>query len=198
MNAGPNHNQLYQIAEGQAGYFTARQAREAGFSAERLTNSCKAGNIFRVASGVYRLARFPASPFEDLFVAWLRTGPNSVISHESALAVYQLTDVLPGEIHVIIPRTASRRHGGIRLHTNRLEPGDITTREGLPITTPARTIADLAISSLSEDLIRQAVREALRRGLTTSTDLLAQASRRGRKTTQLIQKALEMYTPHAL
>jgi len=120
MNAGPNHNQLYQIAEGQAGYFTARQAREAGFSAERLTNSCKAGNIFRVASGVYRLARFPASPFEDLFVAWLRTGPNSVISHESALAVYQLTDVLPGEIHVIIPRTASRRHAGIRLHRRHL------------------------------------------------------------------------------
>jgi predicted transcriptional regulator of viral defense system len=198
MNTSPNHNHLYQIAEGQAGYFTARQAGEAGFSAERLTNSCKAGNMFRVAWGVYRLTRFPGSPFEDLFVAWLSTGPNSVISHESALAVYQLTDVLPGEIHVIIPRSASRRHAGIRLHTNRLEPGDITTREGLPVTTPARTIADLAVSGLSGELVRQAVQEALRRGLTTSKELLSQAARRGRKAMQLIQKASEVDHHHEI
>ncbi len=198
MKSGPDHNLLYQIAEGQAGYFTARQAREAGFSAERLTNSTKVGSIFRVASGVYRLARFPGSPFEDLFVAWLRTGPHSVISHESALAVYQLTDVLPGEIHVIIPRTASHRYKGIRLHTNRLESGDIATREGLSLTSPARTISDLAASGLSEDLIRQAVHEALRRGLTTRKDLLVQTSRRGGRAAKLIQKALELETPRAI
>jgi len=190
MDPRPDHDQLYQIAEGQAGYFTAKQARGAGFSAERLTNTTKAGKFLRMAPGVYRLTRFPGSPFEDLFVACLRVGPHAVISHESALAVYQLTDVLPGEIHLIVPRTASRRHPGLRLHTNRLRPEDITMREGLPVTTPVRTIADVAASGLSQDLVRQAVREAIRRGLVNRGELLAQASRRGGRTARLIEDAL--------
>jgi predicted transcriptional regulator of viral defense system len=197
MNAKPDYDHLYQIAEAQAGYFTASQAGEAGFSAERLSNNTKAGSILRVAPGVYRLSHFPGSPYEDLFIAWLRVGPRAVISHESALAVYQLTDILPSQVHVIMPRTASRRHPGIRLHTNQLEPGDTTTREGLPLTTPARTIADLAASGLSEEMIRQAVQEALRRGLVTASELESQASRRHSQVRRLIQKALEE-TAHAL
>ena len=63
-----------------------------------------------------------------------------MISHESALSVYDLSDVLPHEIHVVVPRTASRRRKGIRQHTNQLEVKDITTRDGLPITTVARTL----------------------------------------------------------
>ena len=107
--------QLYEIAEQQAGYFTAAQALEAGYSRPLLSYYTKVGRFDRVHRGVYRLVQFPGSPYEDLFVACLRTGPDSVISHESALAVYELSDVLPGEVHVIVPRTASRRRVGIRL-----------------------------------------------------------------------------------
>ena len=60
----------------------------------------------------YRLSRFPPSRFEDLFVAWLKCGPKSAISHESALAIYDLSDVLPAEVHITVPRTASRRRRG--------------------------------------------------------------------------------------
>lgn len=191
MTTSPDYDQLYEIAESQAGYFTAAQARGAGFSWERLSSNAKTGRFQRISRGVYRLTHFPSSSFEDLFVAWLRTGPSSVISHESALSVYELSDLLPSEVHVIIPRTASRRRQGIRLHTNRLEPDEVTVREGLPITTVERTIADVAQSGQTEEQIRLAIQEALQRGLTTKKDLCLQADRHGGRAARLIHKAIE-------
>jgi predicted transcriptional regulator of viral defense system len=136
----PDHDALYHLAEQQAGYFTAHQAAKAGFSGERLSDYSKNGRYQRVAHGVYRLTQFPSSRFEDLFVAWLKCGPKSVISHESALALYDLSDVLPGEVHVTVPRTSSRRRKGIRLHTNRLSSANVTKREGLRVTSVPRTV----------------------------------------------------------
>jgi predicted transcriptional regulator of viral defense system len=191
MKSKPDHDQLYQIAEEQAGYFTASQAQEAGFSWERLSNSVKSGTFQRVAQGVYRLTRFPGSPYEDLFIAWLRTGPHSVISHDSALGLYELSDVLPGEIHVIVPRTASRRRKSLRLHTNRMQPDEITILYGLPVTTVARTIADVASSGLAEELVRQAIREALQRGLVSKAELTEQVERRGGRVRRIFQDFLQ-------
>jgi predicted transcriptional regulator of viral defense system len=187
MKTHPNFDQLYEIAEGQAGYFTTAQAESAGFSRERLSNTVKSGKFQRAATGVYRLVHFPTSSHEDLFVAWLVTGPYSVISHESALAVYELSDMLPGAVHVIVPRTASRRRKNIRQHTNRLEPDEITTRSGLPITTVARTIADVSSSGMAAELITQAIQEALQRGLVSEADLRIQGEKRGGRARQIIQ-----------
>ena len=139
-----------------------------------------------VAHGVYRLARFPSSRFEDLFVAWLRCGPKSAISHDSALAFYFLSDILPGDVHVTVSRTASRRRKGIRLHTSRLPPANVVKREGLRVTSVPRTIADVAKAGLSEDHVTDAIREALERGLTTGQALLAEAKRRGGRAARLI------------
>ncbi len=107
----PDHQRLYEVAEQQAGYCTAAQAQADGFSRPLLSYYTKMGRFNRIRHGIYRLVQFPGSPYEDLFMAWLRTGPDSVISHESALAVYELSDTLPGEVHIIVPRTASRRRG---------------------------------------------------------------------------------------
>lgn len=190
MNTEPDYHRLYETAESQAGYFTASQAREHGFSWERLSDNVKRGRFMRLFRGVYRLAHFPGSSHEDLFVAWLRTGPHSVISHKSALTLYNLSDVLPGEIHVIIPRTASRRRSGLRLHTNRLKPEEITTREGLPVTTAARTIADVAIDGLARELVVQSIHEAIRRGLTSREELLSQAGYQGGRARKIIYETL--------
>lgn len=183
----PDRDALYRIAEQQAGYFKARQAAQAGFSWERLTDYAKKGRFRRVAHGIYRLSQFPSSRFEDLLVAWLRCGPTSAISHESALAVYDLSDVIPTETHVTVPRTASRRRAAIRLHTNRLRPRDVVRREELPMTSVPRTIADVARAGLSEDHVERAVRDALQHGLTTRQALLAEAKRRGGRAARLIQ-----------
>ncbi len=126
-----------------------------------------------------------------VFIAWLRTGSNSVISHESALTLYNLSDVLPGEIHIIIPRTASRRRSGLRLHTNQLKPEEITTREGLPVTTAERTIADVAIDGLPRELVVQSINEAIDRGLITREELLAQADYQGGRAKRIIYETLK-------
>jgi predicted transcriptional regulator of viral defense system len=194
MTKKPDFDQLYKIAEGQAGYFNSRQAHSAGYSRERLSDLTVRKQFIRVRRGVYRLHHFPASRFEDLFIAYLRTGTDSVISHESALAVYDLSDVLPAEIHVIMPRTGSRRRNGLQLHTNKISAEEITRREGLPVTTPARTIADMIASGVGDELVRQAIAEAIHKGLTTRTQLLEQANRRQGLVKEKIQIILEELT----
>lgn len=191
MNSGPDYQQLYETAESQAGYFAAHQARESGLTWERLSSNVKSGRFIRVRRGIYRLTQFPGSDFEDLFVAWLRTGPDSVISHESALALYDLSDVLPSEIHVIVPRTSSRRRSDIRQHTHRLDAGEVTTREGLPVTTVPRTLADVAASGLAEEQVRLAIREAIERGLASARALGNYAQKRGGRF-QVILQSMEL------
>jgi predicted transcriptional regulator of viral defense system len=195
MNSKPDYDHIYEIAEEQAGYFTARQARDAGFSWERLSSNASTGRFLRINRGIYRLAQFPGSAHEDLFVAWLRTGKNSVISHESALSVYNLTDTLPGEIHVIIPRTASRRREGIRLHTNHLKSDDVILREGLPVTSVARTIADVITGGLAEEQVNNAIHEALQRGMVDQESLLEEAKIRGGRVEEIIRHALRREEP---
>jgi predicted transcriptional regulator of viral defense system len=182
----PDYSKLFEFVEEQAGYFTAAQARQAGFSWERLSNSVKSGKFQRIAVGVYRLTQYPRHPHEDLYYTWLSTGPNSAISHESALAYYELSDVLPAEIHVIMPRTASRRRQNIRMHTSQLAPDEIVMRSGLRITTVARTIADVATSGLPEEQVKQAIEDSLRRGLVSRSDLLNQAKRQGGRAKRII------------
>jgi predicted transcriptional regulator of viral defense system len=161
----PNFNRLYEIDENQAGNFTANEVQEVGFSWERLSYYVTTGRFSRVQREIYRLVQFPSSPYEDLFAAWLKTGPDSVISHESALNFYKLSDVLPGEVHVIMPRDGSCRRRGIRIHTNHLNHDEVTRREGLPVTSAARTIIDVAANGTAEEHIRQTVYVAIRQGL---------------------------------
>ncbi|HQF63457.1 MAG TPA: hypothetical protein PLT26_13235 [Anaerolineaceae bacterium] len=187
----PDYQQLYQTAETQGGYFTAAQARRVGFTWERLSCNVKTGKFQRARQGVYRLVQFPASPYEDLFVAWLQVGEQATVSHESALVLYDLSDVLPDEIHLTVPRTASLRRAGLRLHTATLSIGEVTSRNGLPVTTVERTLLDVMRSQLSPTLVEQAVQAAIRRGLTSPQKLLAQAQKRSQRAWKSMHAILE-------
>jgi predicted transcriptional regulator of viral defense system len=185
------YNKLYRIAEAQAGYFTTAQAAAAGVDRKRLARYAVAGRLERIRRSIYRLVPFPRALHEDLFVAWLETGHDAVISHDSALALYELSDALPAAIHVTVPSTASRRHPGLRLHTNQISPQEITHYDALPVTTVARTIADVALVGLADELVQQAVQEAIQRGLVTPALLLAAAEPRGPRVRGIIRRALE-------
>jgi predicted transcriptional regulator of viral defense system len=187
---GARLDALYTIAESRAGYFTASQAAEAGYSRSALAYHAKAGMLDRIEHGIYRLRRFPESPRADLIVAALRVGPGGPVSHESALQLYGLSDVLPMEIHVTVPRTASRRRRGLVLHTGRLETEEVTTRDGIPVTTVERTITDVARSGLPERLVFQAIDQAIERGLTLPARLAEYAGRRGGRARTLVSRAL--------
>ncbi len=182
---------LYRMAESQAGYFTTAQAREAGFSYALVTHYLNNGRFLRVRRGVYRLAHFPEMPHADLYIAWLSAGEKAVLSHETALFLYGLTDLLPAEIHLTVPRTASRRQPGVRFHTSRLKPEEITRRQGLPVTTLPRTLSDLIRAGLADEWIHQAVQQALARGLVTHAALEEEARRRSRSVARRLRTALE-------
>jgi predicted transcriptional regulator of viral defense system len=186
----PDHGALYLAAEQQAGYFTAAQARQAGFSRSLLSYHVGRSRFVRVRPRVYRLAHFPASPHEDLFVASLEAGPGAVLSHDSALALYGLSDLLPAQVHLTVPRTASRRRRGIRLHTKRLSPQEVTRYEGLPVTTVQRTLVDVSAAGLADEQVQLAIRQAQRRGLIARDDLLALAARRRGRIRDLITRTL--------
>jgi predicted transcriptional regulator of viral defense system len=186
----PDPDALFRVAEGQAGYFATWQAAEVGYSRSLVAHHAGTGVFERTATGVYRLSRYPASDMEDLFRAWLLLGPAAVISHESAMSVYGLSELVPGEIHATVPRNASRRRTGIRLHTAALATADVTSREGLPLTTVERTLMDVTRTGVSPEIVEQAVREALARGLTDTERLTKAVAGASARTRRILSRAM--------
>src|SRR5450759_1565970 len=160
----PDHGALFAIATEQAGYFTTAQARDCGFNSPLLTHHAKSGRFVRVARGLYRLRDYPSSPREELIAAWLRLAPDAAISHYPALEVLILSDIIPGSIHLTVPRARRRlaRLPGVSTHTTTrpLGAADVFTREGLRMTTPARTIVDVAESGAAPEQVIAATRQA--------------------------------------
>lgn len=164
-------SELYAVAERQAGYFTAAQALEAGYSRASQHYHQKVGNWRREGHGIYRLERFPRTEGEHYvrLMLWSRDRAGSVqaaVSHETALQAYELSDVLPATIHLTVP-TGFRKEppAGIRLHRQGLPASDVTERDGYRITTPLRTLLDAAASPLSAEHLAAAARGALEKGL---------------------------------
>src|SRR5438105_3809922 len=113
---------LFELAASQAGHFTAVQARELGYSARSLVHHVAAGHIERVSRGFYRLVGVPASSHEDIVAAWLKFAPRqAVVSHDTALALYELAPSRAHEIHLTLPRErrprAPQATTSVRLHT---------------------------------------------------------------------------------
>src|SRR5260221_7724011 len=107
---------LYDLAESHGGYFTTAQATDHGISRQQLYYLARSGSVERVAHGVYRLRRFPSQRFEDVIVTCLWAGDESVASHDTALAIYELTDAMPAHTHVTLPRPFRGRRQGVILH----------------------------------------------------------------------------------
>jgi Transcriptional regulator, AbiEi antitoxin len=168
-------DRLYEIAERQLGYFTAAQARTAGVHQVRLVQLHRSGDLERVSRGVYRLARFPVSPLGQYMEAVLwpqvrRPDARGVVSHVSALSLYELTDVNPAKIHITLApgmrvRRAAPRQ--VALHFARLGPEDVALVEGVPATTPERTIRDVHAAHLGPALVRTAIIDGRRTGRLT-------------------------------
>jgi predicted transcriptional regulator of viral defense system len=170
----PDWGALYEVAQAQSGYFKTGQAAAAGYSPQLLRKYIGNGKVVRVRRGVYRLVHFPASEHEDLVVAWLWAEQAGVFSHETALALHDLSDVLPAKIHMTIPASWRLRRlrvpAGLVLHYADITDIERTGYSAVPITTPRRTLQDCIEAHISLDLVRQAVLQARRRGLISEKD----------------------------
>jgi predicted transcriptional regulator of viral defense system len=192
----PDHSCLFAVATGQRGYFTAAQARACGFAWDALTYHTRHGRFLRIRRALYRLRDYPSSPREDVVAAWLAVGKDvAVVSHESALDLLGLSDVIPGAIHLTVPRT--RRHlpalPGVAIHTTArpLRADDVAIRDGIRLTAAARTILDAADAGTAPEQVALAVRQAIARGLTTAPRLVRDAGARSTRVTRLIADAVD-------
>lgn len=163
---------LFDVADRQAGYFTARQALEAGYDYPLQHYHRERGHWAQVGHGLFRLNRYPEVENEDLVRLYLwsrdREGnPQAVVSHETALRLYGLSDLMPEKVHLSVPRGFRKRSPrGVVLHKQDLAEEDMEEWIGFRVTTPLKTIRDAASSQeTSPEHLESAVREAITRGL---------------------------------
>jgi predicted transcriptional regulator of viral defense system len=149
------------IAARQHGIVTFTQLKRAGVSSSGVSRRVAGGRLHRVHRGVYAVGHRGLSREGKWTAAVLACGDGAVLSHRSAA---ELSEMLPrgdGPIHVTLPAPSSGRSNrrGLRIHRSSLPRSDSTVRNGIAVTTPARTIADLK-RSVPAAVVRKAIREA--------------------------------------
>lgn len=165
---------LYEMAQSQQGFFTTKQAIRVGFAETTHSYHVKAGNWIREHRGIYRLADFPTPERPDLMLWYLWSQdrqeiPEGTYSHETALSLHELSDVMPSKLHMTVPK-GFRRNSMIPevliLHRANADKSDVQEIYGVRVTRPLRTIIDLLrTKQVDETQLKLAVNEALRRGL---------------------------------
>ncbi len=105
---GERKQELFTLADQQVGYFTAGQARALGYSDRLMHHHKTQGNWLEVGWGLYRLRDYPATAEEDLMRLYLwsrdkQGRPQAVVSHDTALGLYELSDLMPSRYHLSVP-----------------------------------------------------------------------------------------------
>ena len=165
------NKKIFEIASQQQGYFTAKQALQAGFSYRMQYHYKHARHWLEIERGVFRLAQYPNSPSEDLvrWSLWSRNradNPQAIISHQTALSIHELSDVMPAKVYLTVPPTFRKKiPEGCIIYKSVINSEEIEQREGFRITNPLRTIIDVAEGNLSMDHLEQTVRDACDKGL---------------------------------
>jgi predicted transcriptional regulator of viral defense system len=168
---GAAFNQLADVAADQYGFVSQHDARQLGIRPMTLIRMSEHGALERRGHGLYRLRYFPTSPLDSYMEAtlWPR-GTRGVLSHETALALYEMSDINPTKIHITVPREHRIRReipALYRIHHETLDDTEITFHEGIPIVTPAHAIRQSHTGHVSPALIGQAIDHGVSNGRLT-------------------------------
>ena len=163
---------LAAAATPQHGAFTRAQALRAGLSNGQIDRRLRAGTWVRVLPRVYRHVTTPRTTILAFWAAALWAGAGSALSHTSAGAVWRLVRDAPVEPEVLVARSRAPAAAGVVVHRSTLDAIDVRIVDGLPVTTPARTLIDLA-AVLDDADLEAAVESARRRGLVVPSVLTA-------------------------
>ena len=152
------------LATAQHGVIASRQLRALGLGPRAAAHRAVAGRLHRVHHGVYAVGHTELSERGRWMAAVLACGPRAALSHHKAGALWGLRPSSSPTIDVTVPNTNGRRREGVRIHRSRaLGAGEVTTEDGIPVTTPERTILDLtatlSIAHLEKVLDRMEILE---------------------------------------
>jgi hypothetical protein len=179
--------QLAEIATRQHGVVTTAQL---GLTSGSITYRLRTGTLHRVHRGVYAVGHKRLSEKGKYMAAVLAAGEHAALASLSAAALWKAWRRPVREIHVLVPGDR-RPQQGFRLHTTRhLDPRDITTLDGIPVTTMARTLVDLT-DVLTAAQLANVIHEAAFRNrfnLTATTRAMARAN--GRRNLALLVQAI--------
>ncbi len=182
---------LAELAAAQAGRVSRAQLVALGFGRRAIEHRLARGRLHRVHRGVYAVGHTAAAPTSRAIAALLLAGPDAVLSHDAAAAIWGLRREVDGPIDVTIPGREPSRHRELRVHrTQRLAPWEVDQCLGLPLTSPARTLLDLA-GRLDGRGLRWAVEEGRVLGIVTVDELVhATAQHRGRRGVARLRRVL--------
>jgi hypothetical protein len=136
---------IRQLAEQQHGVVARWQLLALGLSSRAIDGRIADDQLIPLYAGVYAIGHRVVTGRGYLMAAVLACGPSAVLSHKSAGSLWEIVSTNQARVDVTIPGAGRRSQPGIRVHrARRLHSEDITTRDGIPVTSVARTIHDLA------------------------------------------------------
>jgi very-short-patch-repair endonuclease len=147
------------VAATQWGRITVHQLREAGIGRGAIEKAVACGRLHREHVGVYVVGHLAPSDLGRWNGAVLACGARSALSLRSAASLFRIRSGEGPAVDVTVPTRNGRRRPGIAIHRAPLPERDVVVREGIRVTTVARTLADLAYV-LDADGLHRAVREA--------------------------------------
>ena len=164
---------LGEISAGQWGMLTATQARARGINRSNLAHREGDGRLERLAHGVYRQAGSPSLPLDDLRAAWLSTNPaklahertadpDVIVGSAAGALVHRIGGIDPLPYRLITRDRRQTQRQVIAYSQRPVRGEDVTVRDGLPVTTVERTIADLLRDYGDISLVADALRDATR------------------------------------
>jgi len=150
-----SHQALADLAKRQHGIVSIRQLTgPLGYSRDAVVGATSAGRLHRLYRGVYAVGHTRLTEQGRCLAAVLACGRGALLSHDSAAWLWGISTKSPLPPSVITP-VHRKPHAGILLHSSRtLAPEDRALREGIPVTSLARTFLDVAATSRTERLQR--------------------------------------------
>ena len=180
-----------KLAQAQHNVLALDHLREVGLSDPGVRHWVAAGRLHRKHHGVYAFGRPDLTANGRRMAAVLACGDGAVVSHAAAGALHGIRSSDVARIDITLPAGAPlRRHEGIRCRRAALAPQDVTTIDGIPVTSLARTLLDLA-SLLSDAALERAANQAVINGLfdmRAVEDLLGRA--RGKRGVRRLRRVL--------
>jgi predicted transcriptional regulator of viral defense system len=165
---------LWDVAVDQYGYFTTQDAQDLGLERSTVVKLAHRNQVEHVAHGVYRFPELPVTEYDPYMLAMLWTGtPDACLSHDTALAGYDVSDINPDRIHLTVPKARRiRRRGGDRyvVHHADVPPDQLGWWQRIRTVTLPTAIAQCTASGVPTYLLRQAISAGRARGLLTADE----------------------------